>query len=119
MITRKIEQILAEHRGYSDDEEDLDECGCGLRTPDEAHEERFGDLLWHEAHVAEQIADALNSEGVEALARVLDPEAFEDHPIEQRRQAAALQWAARRHGATEKARRALAAGYRPCVEADR
>lgn len=46
------------------------------------------------------------------LARALDPEAFEDHPIEQRSHVAAVQWAARRKLATDAAERAYASGYR-------
>lgn len=41
------------------------------------------------------------------LAAIIDPDAFEDHPIERRREAAALQWAARRHIAIEHADRVL------------
>jgi len=47
----------------------------------------------------------------EALAVVLDPQAFEVHAVEERSQAAALQWAARRHLAREHADRAMAAGW--------
>lgn len=41
------------------------------------------------------------------LARAYDPEAFEDHPIEQRSHVAAIQWAARRHLAIEAADRLM------------
>lgn len=47
-------------------------------------------------------------EDVAALARVIDPEAFEDHPIEQRQPLAAIQWAARRKIATDHAERVVA-----------
>lgn len=46
-------------------------------------------------------------EDAKELAAVIDPEAFEGHPIERRREAAALQWAARRHIAIEHAERVL------------
>lgn len=42
------------------------------------------------------------------LARGIDPEAFEDHPIEQRRPLAAIQWAARRKIALDHAEAAKA-----------
>ncbi|MFD6093666.1 hypothetical protein ACFWGN_16230 [Oerskovia sp. NPDC060338] len=42
------------------------------------------------------------------LARAMDPEAFEDHPIEARRPLAALQWAARRKIALDHAEAAKA-----------
>ena len=45
------------------------------------------------------------------LAHIIDPAAFEDHPIEQRRRAAALQWAARRHIAMEHAERVVASDW--------
>lgn len=41
------------------------------------------------------------------IAEIIDPEAFEDHPIEHRSHAAALQWSARRHIAMESASRFL------------
>lgn len=44
----------------------------------------------------------------EALARAIDPHAFEDHPIERKRAIAALQWAARRKFAQDAADAALA-----------
>ena len=28
-------------------------CGCGAEVPDDAWETDFGELIWHEAHVAE------------------------------------------------------------------
>jgi len=43
------------------------------------------------------------------MARVADPEAFEDHPIERRSAVAALQWAARRKIATDHAQAIRAA----------
>ena len=48
----RIAALLAEHRLYGD-EGDPYECGCGLLAPDAAYEEDFGELLWHETHVAE------------------------------------------------------------------
>ena len=51
-----------------------------------------------------------DSDVIERAARAYDPEAFEDHPIEQRRFLAAIQWGARRRLATEAARRLAAAG---------
>jgi hypothetical protein len=65
--------------------------------------------------IAEQNARARDvQERVEAfkaaakeLAAVMDPDAFEGHPIEQRQEAARLQWAARRFIATEQANRLL------------
>jgi len=41
----------------------------------------------------------------DGLARAYDPEAFEEHPIEQRSTLAAIQWAARRHLALQAAAR--------------
>lgn len=46
---------------------------------------------------------------VDEMARAADPEAFEDHPIERRSAAAALQWAVRRKIATDHARAIRAA----------
>ena len=43
----------------------------------------------------------------DALARAYDPDAFKDHPIEQRSHVAAIQWAARRKLATDAAAQAL------------
>ena len=51
-----------------------------------------------------------DSDVIERAARAYDPEAFEDHPIEQRRPLAAIQWGARRRLATEAAQRLAAAG---------
>lgn len=53
----------------------------------------------------------LTDEQRQALAKIIDPEAFADHPIEQRSHVAALQWAARRHIAREHAERVLASGW--------
>ena len=50
-----------------------------------------------------------DSDVIARAARAYDPEAFEDHPIEQRRFLAAIQWGARRRLATEAARRLVAA----------
>lgn len=63
--------------------------------------------------VVGRILDAVNThrtrrEDVEALARVIDPEAFEDHAIEARQPLAAIQWAARRQIAAEHAERVAA-----------
>jgi len=63
--------------------------------------ERFAEAREVVERVDAQIEDARE------LAAVIDPEAFEDHPIERRREAAALQWAARRHIAIEHAERVL------------
>ena len=52
----------------------------------------------------------VDSDVVERAARAYDPEAFEDHPIEQKRPLAAIQWGARRLMATEAAQRLAAAG---------
>jgi len=52
------------------------------------------------------LASALD---VEEMARAADPKAFEDHPIERRSHAAALQWAVRRKIATDHAQAIRAA----------
>lgn len=46
---------------------------------------------------------------VEEMARAADPKAFDDHPIERRSHAAAIQWAARRKIATDHAQAIRAA----------
>jgi hypothetical protein len=53
----------------------------------------------------------MSDETAESLARALDPEAFEDHDIERRSTIAAIQWAARRHMATEGAKKVLASDW--------
>lgn len=69
--------------------------------------------------IADSLARANRDEAQAApalqLAHILDPEAFQLHPIEQRSRAAALQWAARRKIAYDHAGRALAAGFRPAA----
>lgn len=44
---------------------------------------------------------------LDEIAKAYDPDAFEDHPIERKRQAAAIQWGARRHLAKVAAERLL------------
>ena len=50
----RITALLAEHRLYGGEDFPGDYiCGCGAEVPDDAWETDFGELLWHEAHVAE------------------------------------------------------------------
>jgi hypothetical protein len=51
------------------------------------------------------------TEQVEALAAVLDPDVFDDDKPKSSAHAALIQWAARHFMATEKAERAIAAGW--------
>jgi hypothetical protein len=48
--------LLAAHRLYGEDGDDVFECGCGAKSPVEALEEDFGEQVWHERHVAELLA---------------------------------------------------------------
>ena len=57
------------------------------------------------------------AEQVEALAAVLDPDVFGDDKPKSSAHAALIQWAARRFMATEKAERAIAAGWMSPEEA--
>jgi hypothetical protein len=47
----------------------------------------------------------------DALAKAIDPDAFEHHDSEARRHSAALQWAVRRHIAKEHADRLIASAW--------
>lgn len=60
--------------------------------------------LWIEGQLWERLAEISVRD---AVARAYDPRAFEFHPIEYRRPAAAIQWAARRMLATDAANRLL------------
>jgi hypothetical protein len=54
----------------------------------------------------------------EALARTIDPDAFEHHDIEARSSIAAIQWSARRHMAGEAAAKIIGSGWLAGVVAD-
>ena len=71
----------------------------------------LADSKWREVTVAPVDDLRPDADIIERAARAYDPEAFEDHPIEQRRPLAAIQWGARRHLATEAAQRLAAAGF--------
>jgi len=61
-----------------------------------------------------------DTEARDKLAKVLDPEAFKPHRLENAgRSLAILQWSARRHMAMEGADRLIVAGYVTTAEADR
>ena len=83
-----------------------------MTTPTEDIEAREGHPQFDAAEDPALMAPAAppTREDVDALARVIDPEAFEDHPIEQRYPfgAGSIQWAARRKIATDHAERVVA-----------
>lgn len=55
-IEASMALLLALHRLYGEDGDDVFECGCGAKSPAEALEEDFGEQLWHESHVATHLA---------------------------------------------------------------
>jgi len=53
VIGRPLAQVLAEHRLFGGlDGGDDPECGCGATPPEDWWGEDFGDLVWHESHLA-------------------------------------------------------------------